>query len=116
MIERLHYEIALVCPIDGVGGSQGSIVIHYTSAATTEQRAAAQAVVAAFDWSEQAHATWLADRNSEKRDLLALSVSHLADLQLIIDAASFTNGQRDAALKKLAQGQKAIIKRLVQLR
>lgn len=115
MIERLHYEIALVCPIDGVGGSQGSIVIHYAPAATTEQRAAAQAKLAAFDWSQEAHATWLANRNPEKRDLHALAASRIDDLNLIINAVSFTNAQRDAALKKLAQGQKAIIKRLVQL-
>lgn len=54
-------------------------------------------------------------RNPEKRDLHAMATAHIADLDTIIGAGSFTNAQRDAAIKKLAQGQKAIVKRLVQL-
>lgn len=119
IVERLHETIAAVAPIRGVSvpviGQSNSVVIDFLPEATAEQRTAAQAVLASFDWSAEAHSLWESNRSPEKRDLAAMVAAHLVDLQFIVDAASFTNTQRDNAIKKLAQGQKAIIKRLIQL-
>lgn len=51
----LHNAIAAVCPIVGVSigtaGDPSTVRIDYASSATPAQQAAAQAVLAAFDWS-----------------------------------------------------------------
>lgn len=60
MLARLHHALAAVCPIVGVSGEQGGIRIDYAPGATQAQRTAAQNAMAAFDWSEAAHAAWLA--------------------------------------------------------
>jgi hypothetical protein len=54
-VTRLNAAIAAVCPIDGVSvgtiGDPATVRIDYRPEATTEQRAAAQAALAAFDWN-----------------------------------------------------------------
>lgn len=55
---RLEETIAAVCPIHGVSGTANTR-IDYRDEATTEQRAAAQAALAAFDWSQAAHDAWI---------------------------------------------------------
>ena len=62
MIDRLHVAIAAVCPIVGLSGSQGAIRIDYAQNATQAQREAAVAALAAFDWSQAAHDTWVTTR------------------------------------------------------
>ena len=57
-IVRLTEAIAAVCPIHGVVGTVTPL-IDYRDEATTEQRTAAQAALAAFDWSQAAHDAWL---------------------------------------------------------
>jgi hypothetical protein len=49
-------------PIDGVSGSQGSVRVDYQASATTQQRTDGDAIVAAFDWSGAADATYAAQR------------------------------------------------------
>lgn len=54
---RLHNSILEVCPIDGVAildGAAHKIRVDYREDATPEQRSAAQSVIAAFDWSDEA--------------------------------------------------------------
>lgn len=58
MLDRLTETIAAVCPIHGVSGTTNTR-IDYRDEATTEQRTAAQAALAAFDWSQAAHDAWL---------------------------------------------------------
>lgn len=51
-IADLDIAIKAVCPIDGVSGSPGgSMRIDYRPEATSEQRSAAEAVLASFDWN-----------------------------------------------------------------
>lgn len=58
-LTRLHETIAAVCPIDGVsGGTQGNVTIQYAAGATAPQRAAADAALASFDWSDNAQTAW----------------------------------------------------------
>jgi hypothetical protein len=49
-------------PIDGVSGSQGSTRVDYQASATAAQRTQGAAIVAAFDWSAAADATWQAQQ------------------------------------------------------
>lgn len=62
MLLRLHAAIAAVCPItgvsDGTPGDSATVRVDYDPGATTEQRAAAQAVVDGFDWSTEAQLAW----------------------------------------------------------
>lgn len=61
--ERLTSTIAAVCPIHGIsGGTPATVRLQYTDAATAEQRAAAEAALAAFDWSTEAQAAWERDK------------------------------------------------------
>lgn len=59
---RLDNAIRAACPILGVSvgtpGDSGTVRIDFGPAATPEQRAAAQAVVDGFDWSDGAQAAW----------------------------------------------------------
>lgn len=59
MLTRLHQTLAAVAPIVGVSGVQGNIRIDFAESATQPQRTAAQAALAAFDWSQAAHDAWL---------------------------------------------------------
>jgi hypothetical protein len=60
--QRLHEEVAAVCPITGVSigtlGVSASVIIDFALAATGPQQTAAQNVVDAFDWSEAAQEAW----------------------------------------------------------
>lgn len=57
---RLHEAIASVCPIEGVsiaalvpGHTRPEASIQYAATATAQQRQAAEALLAAFDWSDR---------------------------------------------------------------
>lgn len=57
LTQRLHDSLAVVCPIDGVAILNvvtRQVRVDYQASATAEQRTAAQAVVAGFDWSDDA--------------------------------------------------------------
>lgn len=110
MLARLHDAVAAVCPIDGVSGAQGSVRVDHKPAATPSERDAAAAVVAAFDWSAEAHAAWLEDRRPERKAVRQAAAQAVADIDaylLIADAA--TNAQVRAQVKLLSQ----IVRRLV---
>lgn len=67
MTERLTAAVSVVCPIHGVSvrtpGDSSTVRIDFRYEATPEQRAAAQAVVDGFDWSEAAQSAWELTRN-----------------------------------------------------
>jgi hypothetical protein len=114
--ERLHANLAAVCPIDGVGGPESaSARIDYRPEATQPQRAAAAAVLAAFDWSDAAQQQWEADQHPERRDLRADAQQALADNATFLAIASPSNAQNAAQVRRLTQQNQRIIRRLVQL-
>ena len=59
---RLDTAVRDVCPINGLSvstpGDSSTVRIDFAPEATPEQRAAAQAVVDGFDWSDAAQAEW----------------------------------------------------------
>ena len=71
-LPRLYETISAVCPIDGVAITDPSttpptVRIDYSASATQAQKDAADAALLSFDWSDQAQATW----EAEKRSLVA---------------------------------------------
>ena len=60
MIIRLHKAVSAVCPIVGVNADG---TFDPATTATAEQIAAAQSVVASFDWSGEAQAVWEKQQN-----------------------------------------------------
>lgn len=62
-ISRLHAAlVAAGIPIDGVAGVQGNVRVDYQAAATGPQRTQGASIVAAFDWSVAADATFVAQQ------------------------------------------------------
>lgn len=63
MINRLQESLAAVCPIVGVSvpteGTSVGVRIDFDPSATAQQQTDANAVLAAFDWSQSAHDAWL---------------------------------------------------------
>lgn len=116
MLERLHATIAAVCPIDGVSGPIGGpIRIDYAAGATAPQQAAAQAALAAFDWSQAAHDAWVTNQNPERRDLRADAQQAITDNQTFLNIANPNNAQNAAQIKALTRQANRIIRRLVQI-
>ena len=68
-LERLTETLDAVAPVVGVSGTAGTR-IDYASEATTEQRAAAESALAAFDWSDEAQAAW--ERGKRREAAIAL--------------------------------------------
>lgn len=115
MLERLVAALAAVCPIVGVSGSQGNVRIDYAPNATAQQQNDAQAALAAFDWSQAAHDTWVANQNPERRDLRTDAQQAIADNQTFLNIASPSNAQNAAQIKALTRQVNRIIRRLVQI-
>ncbi len=81
---RLEETIAAVCPIHGVSGSTNTR-IDYRDEATTEQRTAAQAALAAFDWSQTAHDAWLLAKAKLAEKAEYDQKLHTAIVQILVD-------------------------------
>jgi hypothetical protein len=66
LITRLHAAISAVCPIDGLAvqptGDPPVVRIDYAGSATADQRTAALAALAGFDWSDAAQSAWEVSR------------------------------------------------------
>ena len=79
-IVRLTEQVAAICPIHGIsGGTQATAAIDYKAEATTEQRAAAEAALAAFDWSDAAQSAW----ERQKRRDAAVSLLNSSDPTMV---------------------------------
>jgi hypothetical protein len=67
MLARIYQSVSAVCPILGLSvgapGEPSSVRIDFHDEATEEQRTVAQSIVAAFDWSMQAQASWEQQQN-----------------------------------------------------
>ncbi len=115
--ERLLATLSAVCPIESVtaNGSAENSYFTIKGNATPQQFAAANIAFAAFDWSDAAQATWESLQNPDKKSLNDLATQAIADIDTYLGLASPTSAQQTAAIKKLAQNQKAIIKRLIQV-
>jgi len=66
-MSRIHAAVSAACPIVGVSvgtpGDSATVRVDYAPGSTAEQRDAADAVVAAFDWSDAAQAVWEQTQN-----------------------------------------------------
>lgn len=111
MLNRLHATVAAVCPIRGLSATE----IDFASEATEQQRAAAKAVLASFDWSEATHQQWLDNQKPERRDLRQAAAQAIADIDTYLAIGSPNNVQVVAQVRRLSQYTKAIIKRLIQI-
>lgn len=68
-LARLLETLSAVSPVVGVSGTTATR-IDYNPEPTTEQRAAAEAALAAFDWSDEAQAAW--ERGKRREAAIAL--------------------------------------------
>lgn len=118
MLARLDEAIKAVCPIHGVAGTQGNVRIDYKPEATAQQRTDAQAVLAAFDWSQAADDAWERGQEPDLRDLLDQADAAIAAINTYLtNADAATQTQVRAEVKAIDQRQKRIIqalKRLIQ--
>lgn len=93
---RLHDAVAAVCPIDGVSVGKDSdtstVTIQFSAGVTADQQAAAQAVVAAFDWTDFAGAQQakLADIDA-RSDVLRAAGWTYANKAFDLSAAAIPN-------------------------
>jgi hypothetical protein len=112
---RLHAALRAVCPIAGVAGEPGDVRIDYEPEATEQEQAAAVAALATFDFSAEADDAWLENENPERKTLRQLAATAVADNDAFLAIVSPTNAQAIAQVKKLAQQNTRIIKRLIQI-
>jgi hypothetical protein len=115
-LARLHEEIAAVCPIDTMTGTEEGVEIAFRPEATPPQRAAAQAVVDGFDWSDAAHNAWLDDQEPLLRDLKEQAQQAIDNIDAYLAIAdTATNVQVRAEVKAIDQRQRRIIRALVRV-
>lgn len=99
MIERLHEAIKAVCPIVGVSvptiGTSVGVSIQFDPSATAPQQANAQSVVAGFDWSQNAHDTWLNEKQRTEA-VQAIDTIKTFDLKLLRGLADVIVNQLNA--------------------
>jgi hypothetical protein len=81
---RLDAAIRAVCPISGTSGIAPNVRIDFLPEATQQQKDAAAAVLAAFDWGGTAHEEWIAARRREeaKDDIGAVVVAPSREVRL----------------------------------
>jgi predicted DNA-binding transcriptional regulator YafY len=99
-------------PIDGASGDSAAVRIDFKPEATAPQRAQAEAIVAAFDWSDAAHQVWLAQQEkasaSEALDRGVLQSASQAErivialAQMILDEFNTHSAQTSAMLAAIA--------------
>ncbi len=102
-LERLTEAIAAVAPVVGVSGTVGTR-IDYAAEATAEQRAAAEAALAAFDWSDAAQAAW----ERGKRREAAVSLLNSSDPTMVAVRALATVVKRRVAALLVGLGQQPL--------
>ena len=117
--QRLEESLQAVCPVAGVSvGTPGNVTtvrIDYAAEATSLEREAAQAALAAFDWSAAAQIAWENARTQARTDLIAAAAQATDALDTYLAISNPTNAQAVAFTRKSAVMLKQIIKRLVQL-
>lgn len=102
-LERLTEAIAAVAPVVGVSGTVDTR-IDYAAEATAEQRAAAEAALAAFDWSDTAQAAW----ERQKRRDAAVALLNSSDPTMVAVRALATVVKRRVAALLVGLGQQPL--------
>lgn len=103
-------------PIDGVARLRdGTVRIDFRPEATDQQKAAAQAIAAGWDWSPAADAAREEARHPERTDLRAAAAQALTDNAAYLAIASPTNAQIRDQTAALTRQLNRVIRRLVQL-
>lgn len=101
-IVRLTDAVSAVCPIHGIqGGTQSTAQIDFKDEATTEQRAAAESVLAAFDWSDAAQVAW----ERKKRRDAAVALLNSSEPTMIAVRALATVVKRRVSTLLVALGK-----------
>jgi hypothetical protein len=113
--QRIHAMVSAVCPVDGVGISDRLVRIDFADAATGPQRAAAQAVVDAFDWSQAAHDAWLEDQHPERKAIRQAATGAIQANDTFLAIGAPTATQVRDQVRTLSQQNNRIIRRLIQL-
>lgn len=102
-LERLTEVLAAVAPVVGVSGTVDTR-IDYAAEATTEQRAAAEAALAAFDWSDTAQAAW----ERQKRRDAAVALLNSSDPTMVAVRALATIVKRRVSTLLQGLGQQPL--------
>lgn len=117
--QRLDALVRAAAPIHGVGvgtlGDSSTVRIDFRPDATPEQRAAAQAVVDSFDWSDAAQSAWEADRVPERKALRAAAATALAANANYLAIATPTASQVRQQTEALTRQVQHLIRRLAQI-
>ncbi len=110
---RLHEAIAAICPIVGVSvgtiGDSSTVRVVFADSATAQQMADAQAVVNAFDWSDQAQTTWLALQQPERKSLKDAASQAVTDNLAFLADATVTQAEAVVQVKALTRQVNRII-------
>lgn len=116
MLTRLQAHLTAVCPCaivriisPGVGGFEPA------PSATAEQQAAASAALAAFDWSEEAHAAWVtAQARTEAQAAWDKPDAQLwrAFVLVLLDELNTLRGQHGLPARTAAQLRTAVRNRI----
>lgn len=116
---RLNAVCSAAAPVLGVSvgtlGESSTVRIDFRPEATAEQRAAAQAVVNAFDWSPEAQAAWEADRQPERKALRMAAAQAIADNLAYLALATPTAVQVRQQTDALTRQVNHLIRRLTQI-
>lgn len=117
-ILRLHEAVAAVCPITRVAvvdAAAKQAVFDAADGASEQQIAAANNVIATFDWSQAAEDAWTAASKPDRAAIRQAATQAIADNDSFIALPTPTNAQTVAQVRKLCQQNSRIIKRLVQI-
>jgi len=108
-----------VCPIHGVSignySNKSTWIPQFKPESTPEQRAAAQAVIDAFDDSPAAQAEWEEDQKPERKAVRQAVAQAVADIDEFLALNPPTQAQAVQQVRRLSQMMRAVIKRLAQL-
>lgn len=116
---RLQAILAALAPIDGVSiktlGDAATVRIDFQAAATAPQRSAAQAALAAFDWSDAAQSAWDDAQHPERTDLVQAATQAVQNNTTYLGLASPNNAQNVAQVQALTQQMNKVIRRLIEI-
>ena len=102
-LARLLETLSAVSPVVGVSGTTATR-IDYDPEPTTEQRAAAESALAAFDWSDEAQAAW----ERGKRREAAIALLNSSEPTMVAVRALATVVKRRVAALLVALGQQPL--------
>lgn len=121
-LERERFEALVIDLVEGGFGVERaeykhlrSAILFFVAAATPTQKADAAAYVAAWVWTRQAQDDWVANRNPDRKDLRNQAAQLITDIDTFLALGSPNQAQTLAIVRRLCQGMKAVVKRLIQI-